>query len=443
MNFRRILEVLCLQVLQKKFLAKFHELYIQKRSGLLWSSDAFWKFSACEFYSKSSGRNSTICASKNEAVCREIETHSGSSLPASFTEKVLGASPRFVRPRTKLFGVTFTRISKVLCLQGLQKKFWAIFHDIHVQKCSGLLWNSHAFVKLSLFKLYKKSSGRIFPIYASKNKAVCRGAQTHSGSSLPASFTEKVLGAILRFARPKTKLFAVKFRRILEVLCLRVLQKKFWGQFHHLFVEERSCLPWNSGSFRKYSACKVYRKSFGRNSTIYVSKNEAVCCEIQTHFGSSCLASFMNNVLGAFSLFMRLKTKLFGVKFRRILEVLCLRVLQKKLWTQFQDFCVQKQSCLLWSSDAFWNFSASKIYRKSFGGNSTICASKNEAVCREIKTHSWSSLPASFKEKVLGAIPWYFRPRTKLFPVKFRCNLKVLCLQVLRTSCGSNSTILC
>jgi len=47
-KFRRILEVLCLQVLQKTFLAKFHELYIQKRSGLLWSSDAFWKSSALQ-----------------------------------------------------------------------------------------------------------------------------------------------------------------------------------------------------------------------------------------------------------------------------------------------------------------------------------------------------------------------------------------------------------
>jgi len=48
----------------------------------------------------------------------------------------------------------------------------------------------------------------------------------HFKSSLPASFTEKVVGAFPRFVRPKTKLFAVKFRRILEVLCLHDLQKK-------------------------------------------------------------------------------------------------------------------------------------------------------------------------------------------------------------------------
>jgi len=58
----------------------------------------------------------------------------------------------------------------------------------------------------------------------------------HFGSFLPASFTEKVVGAIPRFVRPKTKLIAVKFRRILKVLCLQGLQKKFWAQFHDLCV---------------------------------------------------------------------------------------------------------------------------------------------------------------------------------------------------------------
>jgi len=64
-------------------------------------------------------------------------------------------------------------------------------------------------------KIYKKNSGHIFPIYASRNEAVCRRVQTHFASSLPASFTDKVLGAIPRFVRPKTKMFAMKFRRIL------------------------------------------------------------------------------------------------------------------------------------------------------------------------------------------------------------------------------------
>jgi len=73
---------------------------------------------------------------------------------------------------------------------------------------------------------------------------------------------------------------------------------------------------------------------------------EAVCCEVQMHFGSFRLSSFVQNVLGAFSQFMRPKMKLFTVELRRILQVLCLRVLQKKFWAQFHDLCIQKQSCL-------------------------------------------------------------------------------------------------
>jgi len=84
------------------------------------------------------------------------------------------------------------------------------------------------------------------------------------------------MGAFSRFMRPKTKLFAVKFRRIL-----------------------------------KFSACELKKK-----------------------------------VVGAIPRFVRPKTKLITVKFRRILEILCLQGLQKKVWAQFHDLCVQKRSCL-------------------------------------------------------------------------------------------------
>jgi len=48
--------------------------------------------------------------------------------------------------------------------------------------------------------------------------------------------------------------------------------------------------------------------------TIYVSKDEAVCCEVKTHVGSFRFARFMKKVLGAISRFMRPKTKLFAVQ---------------------------------------------------------------------------------------------------------------------------------
>jgi len=202
--------------------------------------------------------------------------------------------------------------------------------------------------------------------------------QTHFRSFPPERFTEKVLGAISRFMRPKAKLFAVKYRGILDVVHLQGLQKKFWAHGHDFCIQKRSCLPWGSDAFWKFSACKIYRKRFGRNFTIFASKNEAVCLEIQTHFGNSLRARFTEIVLGAFSRFLHPKTKLFALRFRRILEILCVQDLQKKFWAHFHDLCIQKRSCYLWNSDAFQKFSACKIYRKSFGRNFTICVSRKQ-----------------------------------------------------------------
>ena len=111
----------------------------------------------------------------------------------------------FLRPNTKLFAVKFRRI-----------------------------------LELSPFKLHKKGSGRIFPIYASKNEVICREVQTHSGCSLPASLKEKVVGAVPRFVRPKTKL------------------RKFWTNFHDWCVQKWSCLLWGSDAF-----CKIGKKVVG------------------------------------------------------------------------------------------------------------------------------------------------------------------------------------
>ena len=53
-------------------------------------------------------------------------------------------------------------------------------------------------------------------------------------------------------------------------------------------------------------------KSSGRIITTFASKNEAVCLGVQTHFGSSLPASFAEKVLGAYSRFLRPKIKLFN-----------------------------------------------------------------------------------------------------------------------------------
>jgi len=78
------------KVYSKNFWAQFNNLCVQKRSGLLLSSDAFWKFSPCQFDKKVLGAFFSICASKNEDVCRKVQTQFGSSLPERFTEKSSG-----------------------------------------------------------------------------------------------------------------------------------------------------------------------------------------------------------------------------------------------------------------------------------------------------------------------------------------------------------------
>jgi len=125
---------------------------------------------------------------KNEAVFREVQTHSGSSLPASFKEKVVGSILRFVRSKMKLVAVKFRCILEVLCLQVLKKK-----------------------------------CGRNSTICASKNEAVCSEVQMQCGSFRFASFVKRVVGAFSRFVHSKTKLFAVRFRRIFEGLALQGL----------------------------------------------------------------------------------------------------------------------------------------------------------------------------------------------------------------------------
>ena len=347
-TFRRILEVFTLRGLWRKFWAHFHDLCIQKWSCFLRSSDAFWRFSPCEVYKKRFMAHYHDFASKNEAVCREVQPDFGSFFRASFI-----------------------------------KKFWAHFLDFCVQKWSCLLLRSGGFWKLSLSQVYEESSGRIFTINASKNEAVCCEVQTHFWSSLPARFTES-FGRIFTIYVSKNEVVSCEVQTHFGSFHLARFIKKFWAHYHDLYVHKRSCLPSSSGGFWKFFHASFIKKLWCIFS-IFASKNEAVCCWVQTHFGSSLPASFAEEVLGALSPFMRLKMKLFAVKFRRILELLCLQGLQKKFMAYYHDLCVQKWSCLLLSSDAFWKFPAFKVYKKISGCIFSIYASKSEAVCREVR----------------------------------------------------------
>ena len=309
------------------------------------------------------------------------------------------------------------------------KKLWVQFHDLCVQKRSCLLWSSDAFWMFSTCKVDRKKFWVEYQDICVQKRSGLLWSSDTSWKFSPRKVTEKVLGAFSWTLHPKMKLSAVKFRCIFDVFALPALYKMFWAHFHDLCIQKRSCLRWSSDAFWKFSACKFYRKSSGHNFSICASKNEAFCCEVQTHYGSYRLSSFIKKVLSAFSRLMRPKTKLFAVEFRQISTVLCLRVLQKKLWAQFHNLCVQKWSCLLWNSDAFWKFSACEFYRKSCRHDSTIYASKNEAVCCKVQTHFGSSLPPRFTEKFLDKFSRFMCSKTKLFAVKFRPILQPFRLQ--------------
>ena len=178
----------------------------------------------------------------------------------------------------------------------------------------------------------------------------------------PCKLYKKHSGCIFLISGQKMKLFAVEFRRILEDFALQGFWKKFWVHFHDLCIQKWSCFVWSSDVFLTFPPCMLYIKCSGCIFTIHTSKNGAVCYEVQMPFWK-------------FSLW---------------------EGLWKKIWSHFLDFCVQKRSCLLWSSDAFRKSSACKVYRK-----------------------------------VLGVIPQFMRPKTTWFAMKFRCILEVLALQGL------------
>jgi len=157
----------------------------------------------------------------------------------------------------------------------------------------------------------QKCFGRIFTIFVCKNEAACREVQAHFGG--------------FHFAS----------------------KKKFWAHFLDFCVQKRKCFPRSSDTFWQFSACKFYRKSSGRNFTNCVSKNEAVCCEVQTHFGSP------------------LPCKVYKKSFGPIFSIYASKSEAVCRWVQMHCGCSP----------------LARFTAKSSGRNFTICASKNEAVC--------------------------------------------------------------
>ena len=174
--------------------------------------------------------------------------------------------------------------------------FWAHFHNFCVQKRNCLPWSADVFWTFSPCKL-KKSSGRIFKIFESKNEGISREVQT-----------------------------------------------LFW----------------------KFSVSKFYRKGSGRNFTICASKNEAVCCKVETHFGYPLSSEVCEKSSGRIFPIFASKNEAVCRWVQMHLGSFLHASFTKKVVGAFFQFLVQKRSSLPWSSDAFWKFSACKIYRKKF-----------------------------------------------------------------------------
>ena len=185
-----------------------------------------------------------------------------------------------MRRKMKLFVVNFRRILELLCLQVLQKKVLGAFPWYVRPKTKLLAVKFRRILKVLCLQVLRRSCGCNSTIFVLKNEAVCCEVQTHFGSFRLESFGKKFLGGILRFMSSKTKLFAAKFRRILEFsLCAL-------SRFVRPKIKLFSMMFWR---ILEFSASNISRESFGQIFTIDVSKNEAVCCEVQTHFASFCL----------------------------------------------------------------------------------------------------------------------------------------------------------
>jgi len=127
----------------------------------------------------------------------------------------------------------------------------------------------------------------------------------------------------------------------------KVYSKKLWVQFHDLCVQQQSGLLLISDAFQKLSPCQLDKNVLGAFSQFLRPKTKVFAVKFRCILEVLCLQSLQKKVPGAMSRYVCPKTKQFSEKFRRILEVFALQGLQKKFWANFPNFCVEKRSCLL------------------------------------------------------------------------------------------------
>jgi len=174
--------------------------------------------------------------------------------------------------------------------------------------------------------------------------------------------------------------------------------QKFWKSA--LAVFGRNFLHWRKFHKTKFKCFfKDVRDIFSRLKPF--SGHSIECSDAFWEFSAF---KVHKEVLGAFSQFLRLKTKLFAMKFRCIFSVIRLQSLQRCSGCIFTIFACKREVVCCEVQAHFGGFHLA-IMKISSGRIFSIFASKNEAVCLEIQMHFGSSLPTSFAEKVMRAIP--------------------------------------
>ena len=219
--------------------------------------------------------------------------------------------------------------------QWAVKKVQTHFHDLCVQKWCFLPWRWDAFCQFSACNVSNKKFWAHFHILCVQKR----------------SFLSLSSNAFWKYS------------------ACNLYKKYFWVHFHDFCVQKRSCLLWRWDAFWKFSACNVYKKKSGHNFTISASKNEPVCCEVQTHFGSSPLERFTRKNSGQILMIYTSKN-----------EAVCYELERH-----------------------FGRFPLARFTRKNSVHIFTIYASKNEAVCCEIETHFVISPLARFMKHALAA----------------------------------------
>jgi len=115
-------------------------------------------------------------------------------------------------------------------LANLQKKFWAHFHDLCVQKKSCLLWSSHAFRKFPHCQVCEICSGQILMVHVNENDAVCRAVQTQ--------FRSIPLARLMKSSERIFMIYVSRKQTFLTSTFLWKLCKMLWARFTFLCAHQ-------------------------------------------------------------------------------------------------------------------------------------------------------------------------------------------------------------